>query len=238
LAAIDKGCDPCDAFEDKPVLIKYDNGQTWQPRNSDGVFTYTYKTLRRAMAQSCNSITAQITEMIGWQAVADYAKLCGISSDLTVVPSICLGSSDVGVYELANAYGTMVNDGNKCTPIIIQSICNKLGNTIATFKPQFTKVISDETSYLMRHMLLGSMEEPEGTSLALWSYKLFDNQNQIGGKTGTTAITAMPGMLVLQKTPLQPFGPEPIIVASIYVVMPDKGRAQLYPFLQCSWKKR
>lgn len=187
LAAIDKGCDPCDAFEDKPVLIKYDNGQTWQPRNSDGVFTYTYKTLRRAMAQSCNSITAQITEMIGWQAVADYAKLCGISSDLTVVPSICLGSSDVGVYELANAYGTMVNDGNKCTPIIIQSICNKLGNTIATFKPQFTKVISDETSYLMRHMLLGSIEEPEGTSLALWSYKLFDNQNQIGGKTGTTS---------------------------------------------------
>ena len=187
LAAIDKGCDPCDRFEDKPILIKYGNGETWQPRNSDGVFTYSYKSLRRAMAQSCNSITAQLTEIVGWDAVATYAHQCGIKSKLDVVPSICLGTSDVSVYEMANAYGTIVNNGNKCEPIIVGSIYDKEGQLIQEFKPQFTKVLSDETSWLMRYMFLGGMEEPGGTSAALWSFNLFQNQNQIGGKTGTTS---------------------------------------------------
>lgn len=187
LAAIDKGCDPCDRYQDKPIIIHYNDTEYWQPRNSDGVFTYSYKSLRRAMAQSCNSITAQLTEIIGWQAVAEYAHRCGIKSKLAVVPSICLGTSDVSVFEMANAYGTIVNNGNRCEPLIVGVIYDREGNVIEEFKPQFTKVISDETSWLMRYMFLGGIEEPEGTSAALWSFNLFQNQNQIGGKTGTTS---------------------------------------------------
>ncbi len=189
LAAIDKGCDPCDVFEDKPVVIRYkENGKdmVWQPHNSTYNFSYEHKTLRRALAQSCNSITAQLTEIIGWNSVIDYAYRCGIKSKLQNVPSICLGSTDVSVYEMANAYGTILNNGNRCEPIIVSRICDRDGNEIATFKPQFEKVLSDETCFLMQTMLLATMEEPDGTSLGLWSYKLFNDQNRVGGKTGTT----------------------------------------------------
>ncbi|MEO8151353.1 MAG: transglycosylase domain-containing protein [Bacteroidia bacterium] len=187
LTAIDKGCDPCDVFQDRPVRIEYNKDEIWEPHNATYSFTYEYKTLRRAMAQSCNSVTAQLTEVVGWNNVATYAHLCGIKSHLDEVPSICLGSSDVSVYEMANAYGTIMNDGNRCEPLIVSKICDVNGKVIEEFKPRFTKVLSDETTFLMRYMFLGAMEEPEATSLALWGYNLFANQNQIGGKTGTTS---------------------------------------------------
>lgn len=190
ITALDLGYDPCDVFQDTPVRINYmENGKkmSWEPHNSTYIFTYEYKTLRRAMAQSCNSITAQLTELIGWDNVVKYAQLCGIKSHLENVPSICLGAADVNVYEMANAYGTIMNDGNRCEPLIVAKICDKDGKVIEEFKPQFKKVLSDETCFLMRTMFLGAMEEPEGTSLALWSYNLFQNQNQVGGKTGTTS---------------------------------------------------
>ena len=186
-AAIDKGYSPCDIFIDKPVVILYNETERWQPRNVTWVYTNEPKTLRRALAQSVNSITVQLTEKIGWNAVVEYAHKLGIRSKLANVPSICLGSSDVSVFELTNAYGTILADGIYRKPGIISKIIDKHGNEIFTFKPEEKRALSEETAFLMRYMLQGGMQEPEGTSLALWSYNLFQNGNEIAGKTGTTS---------------------------------------------------
>ena len=103
------------------------------------------------------------------------------------MPSICLGSSDVSVFELTNAYGTILADGIKRSPGIISKILNSKGKVIYTFETEGKRVLSEETSWLMRYMLMGGMQEPEGTSQALWSFNLFQNGNEIAGKTGTTS---------------------------------------------------
>ena len=186
-AAIDKGYSPCDLFIDKAVVILYNDTERWQPRNVTWVYTNEPKTLRRALAQSINSITAQLTEKIGWNSVVEYAHKLGIRSKLANVPSICLGSSDVSVFELTNAYGTILADGIKRNPGIISKILNSKGKVIYTFETEGKRVLSEETSWLMRYMLMGGMQEPEGTSQALWSFNLFQNGNEIAGKTGTTS---------------------------------------------------
>jgi penicillin-binding protein 1A len=186
-AAIDCGGSPCDVRLDQPVKIIYEGGQVWEPKNSTGGFSYKNKTLRRAFAQSVNSITAQITEEVGWQTVIDYARMMGISSPLAAVPSISLGSSDVSVYEMAKAYGVILNDGYKFSPIIVSSVYSKDGKMLANFTAHKVKVLSDETCFLMRHMLLGGIQEPGGTSQALWGYNIFGNGNEVAGKTGTTS---------------------------------------------------
>lgn len=191
VTALDNGFTPCDKFTDKPVTIKYtDNGkaEVWQPNNADFRFSYQEMSLRWAMGKSVNSITAQVTEQVGWDKIVQYAHKLGIESPLKSVPSVSLGSNDVSVYEMVRAYSTFLNKGVKIDPLLVTKITDQDGNVVATFTLNSQKVLSEETAWLMLYMLRGGMEEPGGTSQALWEYPgLWKKDNQIGGKTGTSS---------------------------------------------------
>ncbi|WP_144914120.1 transglycosylase domain-containing protein [Mucilaginibacter frigoritolerans] len=190
LTAIDNGYSPCDVFTDQPVSIKYkDEGkdQVWEPKNADFKFSYQQMSLRWAMGKSVNSITAQVTEKVGWDKVVEYAHKCGIESPLKSVPSVSLGSNDVSVFEMVRAYSTFLNKGVKIDPLLITKITDGQGNVLDEFNLKSEKVLSEETAWLMLYMFRGGMEEPGGTSQALWEYPgLWKKDNQIGGKTGTS----------------------------------------------------
>jgi penicillin-binding protein 1A len=133
LTALDNGFTPCDKFTDKPVSIKYkDNGEdkVWEPNNADFHFSYREMSLRWAMGKSVNSITAQLTEKVGWDKIVEYAHRCGIESPLKAVPSVSLGSNDVSVYEMVRAYSTFLNKGEKLDPLLVTKITDQQGNVI------------------------------------------------------------------------------------------------------------
>ncbi|MGZ3836496.1 MAG: transglycosylase domain-containing protein, partial [Mucilaginibacter sp.] len=191
VTALDNGFTPCDKFTDQPVSIKFtDNGRpdVWEPQNADFHFTYQEMSLRWAMGKSVNSITAQVTEKVGWDKIVDYAHKCGIESPLKSVPSVSLGTNDVSVFEMARAYSTFLNKGNRIDPILVSKITDQDNTVLAEFTSKSQKVLSDETAWLMLYMFRGGMEEPGGTSQALWEYPgLWKKDNQIGGKTGTSS---------------------------------------------------
>jgi len=191
VTAIDNGFSPCDKFTDKPVSIKYQDGSktdVWEPKNADFKFSYQEMSLRWAMGKSVNSITAQVTEKVGWDKIVEYAHKCGIESPLKSVPSVSLGSNDVSVYEMVRAYSTFLNKGEKIDPLLVTKITDQQGNVLQEFKLKTEKVLSEETAWLMLYMFRGGMDEPGGTSLALWEYPgLWKKDNQIGGKTGTSS---------------------------------------------------
>jgi len=190
LTALDNGFTPCDKFTDKRVSIKYTYGgheEVWEPNNADWNFSGREMSLRWAMGKSVNSITAQVTEKVGWDKVVEYAHKVGIESELKPVPSVSLGSNDVSVYEMVRAYSTFLNKGQKIDPLLVTKITDQDGNIIKEFTLEQERVISEETAWLMLYMFRGGMEEQGGTSQALWEYKLWNNNNQIGGKTGTSS---------------------------------------------------
>lgn len=192
VTALDNGYTPCDKFTDQPVSIKYvDEGkpQVWEPKNADFKFSYREMSLRWAMGKSVNSITAQVTEKVGWDKIVQYAHKLGIESPLKSVPSVSLGSNDVSVYEMVRAYSTFLNKGERLDPILVTKIVDQDGKTVQEFKPHNEKVLSEETAWLMLYMFRGGMEEPGGTSQALWEYPALwkKESNQIGGKTGTSS---------------------------------------------------
>ena len=191
VTALDNGFTPCDKFTDKPVTIKFkDNGKddVWQPNNADFHFSYREMSLRWAMGKSVNSITAQVTEHVGWDKIVQYAHKIGIESPLKSVPSVSLGSNDVSVYEMVRAYSTFLNKGEKVDPLLVTKITDQKGNIIQEFALKAERVLSEETAWLMLYMFRGGMEEPGGTSQALWEYpSLWKKNNQIGGKTGTSS---------------------------------------------------
>lgn len=191
LTALDNGYTPCDRIRDERVTIRYvENGKNmeWKPNNVTREYSGSNMTLRHAMARSINSVTAQLTELVGWENVAKYAHKVGIRSKLLDVPSIGLGSGgDVSVYEMVNAYSTFVNNGFRTEPLLVTRIEDRNGNVIKQFDPRQKRVIPAETAWLMLYMLKGGMEEYGGTSQALWEYDLWKKGNEIGGKTGTTS---------------------------------------------------
>ncbi|EDM38195.1 bifunctional family GT51 b-glycosyltransferase/PBP transpeptidase, candidate murein polymerase, glycosyltransferase family protein [Pedobacter sp. BAL39] len=190
LAALEDGMSPCDKFTDKPVSIKYvEDGkqEVWEPKNADWNFSYREMSLRWAMGKSVNTITAQVTEAVGAENVVKWAHECGIESDLKSVPSVSLGPNDVSVFEMVRAYGTFLNEGVRTDPILVEKITDLENNVIEEFTAKTKRVLSEEIAWLMLYMFRGGMEEPGGTSQALWEWDLWKKNNQIGGKTGTSS---------------------------------------------------
>jgi penicillin-binding protein 1A len=188
-AAIDNGYSPCDKLSDVPVVINYiEDGKPmeWAPHNVVGYFSGEPVTLKYGLARSINSIAVQLTKELGWQKVIEYAHKMGIESDLSDVPSVSIGSSDVSLYELVRAYCPVVNGGYRVTPVLVTRIEDKDGNIIKEYKPELKRVLSEETAFLMSQMLRGSLTEPRGTTQALFAYDLFRSRIEIGGKTGTS----------------------------------------------------
>ena len=188
LAAIDQGWAPCDKVQDIRKTFNYiEDGQpkSWTPSNATGSFTGRQMTLRHALGRSVNSVTAQLTEKVTPVAVADYAHRVGIKSSVKPVPSIGLGSGEVSIMEMTAAYGTFINEGIYSEPILVMRIEDSKGNIIHQFTPERKRVLSQETAWLMIHMLKGGIEEPGGTVQNLWSFDLFRG-NELAGKTGTS----------------------------------------------------
>jgi len=188
-AAIEKGYSPCYLLPDAPITFRYEeNGEkkTWSPKNADWVFTGDSMTLRQAMGRSINSIAAQVLRLIGIESVINEAQKLGITSKLEPVPSICLGSSDVSVYEMVGAYSAFVNNGVWVEPYFISRIEDRNGNILHEVIPKTRDALSEEVAYVMVHMLKGGVEERGGTSQALFKYNIFRG-NEVGGKTGTTS---------------------------------------------------
>ncbi|PSL02986.1 penicillin-binding protein 1A [Cecembia rubra] len=184
-AAIENGYSPCYSVIDQPVEVNIPGQPAWTPKNADGKFSYEKMTIRRAMAQSVNSVTAFMMKKLGPKVVVETAHRIGITSDLDEVPALALGTADVSVYEMVGAMGTFVNKGEHIVPFYIDRIEDKNGNVLQQFTPKKRPAMSEEHAYLMLYMMRGGFEESRGTSQGV-PWTLRDQGNELGGKTGTT----------------------------------------------------
>ena len=145
-AAIDNGYSPCYEVVDAAVSYAVP-GQippVWRPNNSSGQYSGEVMTIRQAMARSVNSITAFIMSKVGPSNVVDYARKLGFTSPLNAVPSLCLGTDDVSLYELVGAYATFVNKGNFTKPEYITKIADKNGNILQYFIPETREALNEQ----------------------------------------------------------------------------------------------
>jgi len=182
--AMESGYSPCLKLKDISPQFKVPGG-TWWPPNADGSRgSGEEMNLRQAMSRSVNSITAQVMQALGPENVVEFARRVGIASKLDPVPSLCLGVSDVTLYEMVGAYSTFVNLGIYTEPQFITRIEDKNGNVIENRVPKTRQAINEQTAYKMVYMLMGGIEETGGTSRGLSRELKIDNE--IGGKTGTT----------------------------------------------------
>lgn len=174
------GFSPCYTVANEPVSIDAGDGTFWTPKAYNPIPGNL--TLKKALANSQNYVTAYMMKQVGQTAVATLTKNMGITSDVPAVPSICLGSFDASVYDMVGAYSVFVNHGVWTEPIYLLRIEDKNGNVIYERRPKVKVVLDEQTAYVMTDMLKAVVKEGTGVRLG-WKYKL---TNPIGGKTGTT----------------------------------------------------
>jgi len=183
-AAIENNYYPCYEAIDTKTCVPLPDGNMWCPNNANGKYSGQKYTLRQALAESVNSISAFLVNKLGPETLVSTAKRMGITTPLDPTPSLALGTSDVTLFDMVGAYGTFVNDGNWTEPNFIMRIEDKHGNVVAEFEPKKEQVLSEETAYIMEYMLQ-AIAEPGGTAYYGLRYRN-GLKNEIGAKTGTT----------------------------------------------------
>jgi penicillin-binding protein 1A len=162
-----------------------DNGKIYQPPNANGSYgDGNPYTLRQALAKSLNSVTMQLMQNLKPGNVAEFAHRLGINTSLDPVYSLGLGTSDVTLYDMVGAYCTFVNNGVHTQPFYLTRIEDQYGKVLEDFTPIQKQVLDPATSYKIVHLLKGGVEEEGGSARALSN--LVRDENEIGGKTGTT----------------------------------------------------
>ena len=193
---------PCDSLPDAIYCIepnKFGNPEPWCPTNSSDKYG-GFRTLKNALANSKNTISAQLMDKVGPKPVADLARNLGIESYIPDVPAIALGTPDLSVFEMVGAYGAFANQGIYVKPTMISRIEDKNGTLLYQSVPETKDVISAESAYATVNLLEGVTKFGSGARLRHdipeeernpvyrdvvtgYPYKF---ENAIAGKTGTT----------------------------------------------------
>ncbi len=201
-AAIDQlRYSPCDSLPDNQYCIeplKHGNMEAWCPKNSDGKYSGKNMTLKHALANSVNTVTAQLMDKVGPKSVAIIAKSMGISREILEVPSIALGTPDASVYEMVGAFGTFANQGVYVKPVMVTRIEDRNGTVLYEYVPETKDVLSKDVAYAMVNLMEGVTRGGSGTRLRhtfakndrvykdiITGYP-YELNNPIAGKTGTT----------------------------------------------------
>lgn len=188
--AIEKGLSPCDTRPDNYItwdVMEKGELVKWVPRNANGEYTGQNLTLKAAFARSINTIAVKLAQETGTEAIIKTAHAMGIKTPLNNIPSISLGSSDVSLLELVNSYCTVVNEGKTHDPVLVTRIEDHDGNVLYEYKPVQKQAITYETAFLMTQLLRAGLTEYNATSQNLWTYDIFRQNTEFGGKTGTSS---------------------------------------------------
>lgn len=177
-AALEAGWRPDSPVVDQPVRIG-----SWEPQNFGGRHRGT-TTLREAFAQSINTVAVQLSESVGRERVVEVARRLGIRSELPLVPSIALGSTEVTLLEITAAFASAAGN-TRVEPYVVSAVRARDRALYARAEPssgvvrsQAAAVFAPAAQQDLIDLLLAVVREGTGRTARL--------QRPVAGKTGTT----------------------------------------------------
>jgi penicillin-binding protein 1A len=185
MALQDLGMYPCTEVPNSEVCFQVYNQPDWCPKNSSHAREGEMVTLKWALANSINWVSAYLMKQGSPEQVISIARKMGVTSPIDPVPAICVGTPEITVYEMAAAMATFANKGEYVEPIIVTRIEDNKGRVLESFTPQRNEALSEVTAYMMIELMKGVVHSGTGARLN-YKYHLNQYSTAIAGKTGTT----------------------------------------------------
>jgi membrane peptidoglycan carboxypeptidase len=177
-AALEAGWSPLSTFP-APSTMTFaglDGGADWKV--SGGASPTGRWTLLDALAVSSNTVYAQLMVQLGAADVVELAGALGVGADLPVAPSLVLGSGEVSVLDMADAYATFARRGERVAPSVVAKVVDGSGRTRFRAAPVRERVVEASTADAVTVALRAVVDRGTGAAAAL--------DRDAVGKTGTT----------------------------------------------------
>ena len=187
-----QGISPCFQVYDQAVTIparyqNFTNSVDWTPKDANGYYSNQLMTLKEALKNSVNSVSAFLMKQMGdTEPVRGLVNNMGIDSAarrpdgeyrIPKQPAICLGAADLTVFEMTGAYSTFANNGVYGKPFVIKKIEDKNGRVIYNALPEERVALPPNANYVLLDMLKYNVKGAPGINSL---------KSEVGGKTGTT----------------------------------------------------
>ena len=170
---------PASTVVDEASTFAYGDS-IYEPRNYKEEY-HGEVSLRYALAMSLNNATVKVAEEVGYDKVADLARSAGIAS-VKATPAMALGSYDASPLDMAGAYTTFSNSGNRLSPILLRSVRTSKGDVIANYNTDQKPVMDPRIAYVMTNMMEGVINN----GLGYTAVRLRGFTPAAAGKTGSS----------------------------------------------------
>ncbi|MFM5949417.1 MAG: transglycosylase domain-containing protein [Novosphingobium sp.] len=173
LAALEAGYTPNAEVVDEPVTI-----EGWSPRNSGGGYAGKID-VRTAFAYSKNTVAAQLGQEVGFSAVAGMAKRFGISTPISTVPSMVLGTNEVRLIDMTRAFASISAKGQAVEPYGIVKVTTTDGAVLYQRK-------NAAGGALVPNYVAAGITDMLQSAVSIGTGKAAQIGRPVAGKTGTT----------------------------------------------------
>lgn len=152
-AALENGFTSSTSFISEETNFVFSNDKTYSPQNAGGVYGNKAISLAAAIAYSDNIYAVKTHMFLGENALINISRRLGITSTLEEIPSLPLGTNEINIIEIANAYASFANNGYLNTPHLIEKIEDSNGNVLYQYENVSTQVLNESLVYILNELL-------------------------------------------------------------------------------------
>ena len=155
-AALENGFTPSTTFKSAKTTFLFSDSKSYTPQNFGNQYPNKEISLAAALAYSDNIYAVKTNLFLGEDVLVDTARKLGITSELSAIPSLALGTEEINILEMMKAYGAFANMGFQVTPHLIEKVEDMNGNILYEYKYEENKILNDNYVYILNELLTNS----------------------------------------------------------------------------------
>ncbi len=176
---------PATIFKDEKKVFTFGN-DSYSPNNYGDYFSNQELTLRDALVKSKNVITVDLGMELNIGKVMNLAAKAGLPKVEKAYPSMALGTAEATPLQVAAAYTTFANLGDKVSPLAISRVTTGDGKTVVAPTAQKKNVLRPDVAYIMDDMMKDVINRGTAAEAKAWGFKNVAGKTAFAGKTGTS----------------------------------------------------
>ena len=152
-SALENGFTASTTFNSSKTTFVFSNDEKYSPKNYGDIYANKDITMAAALAYSDNIYAVKTHLFLGENNLVNMLNRIGITSNLSPVPSLALGTSEINIIDMTSSYSVFANNGYKIKPHLIEKIVDMNGKVLYKFNEEKKLILNQSTTYIMNELL-------------------------------------------------------------------------------------